>query len=368
MMMRNVRMIALGLLLLVALGPVDAAQSGGAGEERVVLVTLDGARWQEIFGGLDADVLQSTLRKEQGLAESASYRRLWAASREERRRKLMPFFWSLVTEQGSIAGDGDGGTPVRLRNRHKFSYPGYAEILLGEANDEVINSNDARQSPFTTVMETLRTRLNLSAGQVATFASWPVFNQIAERVPGATFVNAGIEPLDNPAADVQVLNRLQTEVATPWTGTRFDAFTFHLAMAHLAAERPRVLYIAFDETDDWAHDGRYDLLLEAYVRIDGYLQRLWTWLQSQPDYRGRTHLLITTDHGRGRTPADWRRHGADVAGAEEVWMAFVSPRMSQRGVWRDGPPLSTSQVAATLASWMGVDWNADHPAAGTPVR
>jgi hypothetical protein len=129
-----------------------------------------------------------------------------------------------------------------------------------------------------------------------------------------------------------------------------------------------VLYIAFDETDDWAHDGRYDRLLEAYSRIDGYLQSLWSWLQSQPEYRGRTHLLITTDHGRGRTPADWRRHGADVQGAEEVWMAFVSPQMHQRGVWRDGPALSTSQVAATLGSWMGVDWNADHPAAGTPVR
>ena len=77
-----------------------------------------------------------------------------------------------------------------------------------------------------------------------------------------------------------------------------------------------MLYIAFDETDDWAHDGRYDPVLDAYARIDDYLRELWTWLQSQPDYKGRTHLLVTTDHGRGthhRGLADPRREGGGLA-------------------------------------------------------
>ena len=139
-------------------------------------------------------------------------------------------------------------------------------------------------------------------------------------------------------------------------------------MHHLAVVRPRVLYIAFDETDDWAHDGRYDLVLDAYARIDGYLRELWGWVQSQPEYRGHTHLLITTDHGRGKTRDDWRTHGQKAAGSEDVWIAFVSSRLSQRGVWKGGPALTTSQIAATLAGWMGVDWNADHPAAGRPIQ
>ena len=46
----------------------------------------------------------------------------------------------------------------------------------------------------------------------------------------------------------------------------------------------------------------------------------------------------------------------------------MSPKLTQRGEWKGGDPLSTSQVAATLASWMGVDWNADHPNAGKPIR
>ena len=96
-------------------------------------------------------------------------------------------------------------------------------------------------------------------------------------------------------------------------------------MDHLARHAPRVLYLALGETDDWAHDGRYDRVLETYTRTDQYLKQLWEWLQAQPEYRDRTSILITTDHGRGRTPADWRDHGEKVTGAGETWMAFVSP-------------------------------------------
>jgi hypothetical protein len=342
-------------------------QAPPASTDNLVLVTLDGARTEEIFGGLDTDVLQSTLKEGQTLKDSPVYARFGAPTREERRRKLMPFFWELVSTQGSIAGDRQSGSIVRLGNRQWFSYPGYAEILLGQAYDTEITSNDPIRNPHTTVLETLRERLQLPREKVATFASWGVFNAIAEHVEGATLVNAGIEPLGSSDAEVALLDQLQTEAKPPWDGIRHDAFTFRLTMRHLALARPRVLYIAFDETDDWAHDGRYDRVLDAYARIDDELRQLWAWLQEQPDYKGRTHLLITTDHGRGHTPAGWRSHGAKTEGSEDVWIAFVSPRMARRGVWTGGT-LSTSQIAATVASWMGVDWNADHPAAGRPIE
>ena len=360
--------VALVLLSLTAVAQTRSGQQVAAGADNIVLITLDGARGEEIFGGLDLDILKSTLKDGQKAEDTPAYRRFWAGTPDERRRKLMPFFWTLVTERGSIAGNRRLGSAVQLANRHWFSYPGYAEILLGEPHDAEIKSNDALRNPYPTVLETLRERLKLPREKVATFASWAVFNEIAEHTAGATFVNAGVTPLEIRADDVRLINELQGEATTAWEGTRFDAFTFRLAMKHLSSTRPRVLYVAFDETDDWAHDGRYDRVLETYARTDGYLKELWEWLESQPAYRGRTHLLITTDHGRGHTSKDWRDHGAKINGAESTWMAFVSPRMSRRGEWRDAPALSTSQIAATLASWMGVDWNADHPKAGRPIQ
>jgi hypothetical protein len=138
-------------------------------------------------------------------------------------------------------------------------------------------------------------------------------------------------------------------------------------MDHLARHRPRVLYLALGETDDWAHDGRYDRVLQAYTRTDQYLQTLWTWLQAQPDYRDRTSLLITTDHGRGSGTNDWRDHGKDVRGAGDTWMAFVSPAMARRGEWRGHPTLTASQAAATLIEWMGFN-PGEFTGAAPPVK
>jgi hypothetical protein len=279
----------------------------------------------------------------------------------------MPFFWgTLMKEHGSIAGNRALGSAVSLGNRHWFSYPGYSELLVGQPHDDVIKSNDAIRNPYRTVLEGMREQLQLPAGKVATFASWGVFNEISEQREGSTFVNAGAEPYgSDPDSDTLAL--LQREASPPWENTRFDAITVMYALRYLERERPRVLYLALDETDDWAHDGRYDRLLDAYSRTDRYLERLWTWLQSQPDYRGRTHLLIATDHGRGRTPKDWRDHSAKISGADEVWLAFASPTMAQRGEWRQHQPLSNSQVAATLANWIGVDWRRLNPSAGAPI-
>ena len=357
------------LVALITLNAVDWVETQNAtAQDIVILITLDGARVQEMFGGLDLEILRSSLRPGQKVEESPVYRRFWADSAKARREKLLPFFWkTLMVEHGSIAGNPTVGSAVRLANGHRFSYPGYAEILLGEPHDAAIKSNDPVRNPFSTVLEVLRERLGAPADKVATVASWAHFNAIVEHTEGATFVNAGQEPF-GAGGTHEILNKLQVETSTPWSDMRYDSFTFRVAMAHLASSRPRVLYLALGETDDWAHDGRYDRVLDAYARSDNYLAELWSWLQSQPEYRGRTHLIIATDHGRGRTTKDWRDHGATVEGAQDVWIAFASPGMPRRGEWTSHAPLSNNQIAATIARWMGVDWNQIRPGAGKPIQ
>jgi hypothetical protein len=364
--MNKTLLVVLALLALAAPAPSAQAPPGG---DAVVLVTLDGARTQEIFGGLDLEVLRSSIGERRRPEDQPVYKRFWADTPEARREKLMPFFWrTLMTHHGSIAGNPRRGSSVTLTNRHRFSYPGYAEILLGEAHDDTIKSNDPVRNPYVTVLEEIKIRLGLRPDAVAAFTSWNVFSAIVEHTPGALTVNAGPAPFDDPDAEVRTMNILQQQTLTPWDGVRHDIYSVRFAMAHLRRARPRMLYIALDETDDWAHDGKYDRVLEAYARADAMLEELWGWLQAQPDYRGRTHLLITTDHGRGRTIADWRDHGAKVEGAQDVWMAFVSPRLARRGEWTDHAPLHTNQAAATIAGWMGVDWHVLRPEAGLAVR
>ena len=335
----------------------------------VVLVTLDGARIQELFGGLDGEAFQSMLRGGQRLEDQPLYRRYWARTPEDRRRRLLPFFWdTLMREQGSIAGNPSHSSRVHLGNKHWFSYPGYAELLLGLPHDSVVKSNDPSRMPFRTVLEHLRDELKLGREEVAVFASWDVFSSIVEHREGALRVNAGYARVESPDPAIQRDSELQFVTPTPWNSVRHDAYTMRFALDHLVRHRPRVLYLALGETDDWAHDGRYDRVLEAFARTDQYLAQLWTWLQSQPEYAGQTSLLITTDHGRGRTATDWKHHGEKYAGSGETWMAFVSPRWRARGEWRNHAPLVSAQTAATLLDWMGLDWRAFNPAAAAPIR
>jgi hypothetical protein len=363
MRLRTLWVVLAGVLATTAM---LAAQTPA--NRNVVLVTLDGARWQEIFTGLDESLLRAVTAKETDITTLPVYKQFAGSSPRERRERLMPFLWgTLVVNHGFIAGNRTANSVVSVTNRHWFSYPGYSEILTGQAHDAEIKSNDAIRNPFPSVFQFVQKRLLLQPAQIATFASWGVFNEIVESEKGATTINAGFAPYESSSPEVRAISALQRETPTAWGNTRHDAYTFRFAMDYLQRAHPRVLYIAFDETDDWAHDGHYDLVLETLHRSDGYLKELWDTLQSDPQYRGTTTLIVTTDHGRGRTGDGWKKHGKDVPGADEIWMAIASPDSTRRGEWRDHPPLFQNQIAATIASAFGLKFAEQNPQAGQPI-
>jgi hypothetical protein len=332
----------------------------------IVLVTLDGVRTEEIFGGLDAVALASTT-KDGTIAGTGAYRKYYAETPDARRARVMPFIWqTLLRNSGSIAGNRARGSRFGVTNRQRFSYPGYAELLTGAPHDADITSNDNRRYPFPTVLEFLVSRWS-KPGAVAVFGSWDTFHWISAHQDDVVPVNAGYEAFKSPNTRVQALSDAQFEATTPWQSARHDAFTFRFAMDYLRRERPRALYIAFDETDDWAHDRNYERVLDTLHRIDDYLRELYAWLQSDPEYRDTTSLIVTVDHGRGHGADDWSKHGDDVVGADETWMIASGPDWPRRGEWTDAPPAYSSQVASTLAKAVGEDFRQLVPEAAGPI-
>jgi hypothetical protein len=120
------------------------------------------------------------------------------------------------------------------------------------------------------------------------------------------------------------------------------------------------------EGDEWAHEGRYDLYLDATVRADRFIERIWMTLQSLPAYRGKTTLLVTTDHGRGATTRDWTNHGREVPAAERIWIAALGPGVPASGIRRN-VNVTLSQLAATIAAVVGEDFHAAMPKAAPPL-
>ena len=334
--------------------------------ENVILITLDGARTQEIFGGLDAELYKKI---DKDAEKRDVYKQFWAETAEQRREKLMPFFWQvLVKNQGSIAGNRSLNSEAKTTNNHLFSYPGYSEILTGEAHDDVIKSNKRIQNQFPSFLQFLQKKLNLNANQVASFASWNVMNEIATNKPNDFLINAGYEEYQSKDVETQRLSSMQFETPTPWDSVRHDFYTFRLAMSHLKNYHPKVLHIGLGETDDWSHDKRYDLTLNALHRTDNYLKELWQFLQNDKQYKGKTSIIITVDHGRGNTAKDWSDHGKDVPEARYIWMAFVSPDARLRGEWKDANTIYQNQIAATMCKFLGFDYAEQNPNAGKPIE
>src|SRR5438445_5939538 len=228
--------------------------------ENVVLITTDGLRWQEVFGGAE----EALLTKEAGVAEPAELKReFWRDTAEARREALLPFLWTVVARQGQLYGNPARGSAARVTNGFNFSYPGYNELLSGRA-DPRIDSNDKKPNPNVTVLEWLDRRAAYR-GRVAAFCSWDVFPFIINRERSGLLVNAGFEPVTSagPRDRLAMLNQLQADTTPYVEGVRHDSFTLAAAREYLRAPRPRVLYLSLRETPHWAHLGRYDNYLHA---------------------------------------------------------------------------------------------------------
>ena len=153
---------------------------------------------------------------------------------------------------------------------------------------------------------------------------------------------------------MKMWSALQFEMKTGWDSVRHDAVTLGLALGYLATERPKIMYVALGETDDWAHARRYDRYADNVGYFDEGLERIWTAVQSNRRYRGKTAMIVTTDHGRGRTARDWTSHGKDVPGANEAWLAVFGPGVKKVGEMKGGPKYSLSNVAGTMLGLLGI--------------
>ncbi len=335
--------------------------------KNVIILTADGLRWQEVFRGIDPLLMNE---KGAGMAEAGELRkRLWRESAEARRTALMPFFWSTLVPKGVLLGNLDKHSSVKVTNSYRVSYPGYSEILTGRAQDAAIRGNDAVQNPTETVLEFMRRKLGLAQGQVALFGSWGMFSWIGESHPGTILINAGYQELGAIATTPRLreLSALQFRVLLPANGVRHDYVTFEMALEYLKVAHPRVMHIALGETDDWAHDRRYDRVLEMITETDSYLRELWSFIESDPEYRGSTLLVMTADHGRGGTLDDWHSHGKDVAGADQIWLAFAGPGVAAIGEAQDAPPAFQRDIAPTVLEMLGIDYKEYSGVLGKPI-
>ena len=340
------------LLLLLLSSQVIVAQKA----ENVVLITLDGLRWQELFSGADEELINDEKYTE-GIRNTKEA--FWAETPEGRREKLMPFMWSYIKDKGSILGNKNLGSSVQVKNSYGFSYPGYNEIFTGYP-DEKVNSNDKNYNENVTFFEFLNQQPKFK-GKVAGFETWGVFPYIINDKRSGVFVNAGNGAVyDTKDAATQQLFDIQEHVKSLGS-ERYDFVTYFLAKNYVLQQKPKVLHIGFDETDEFAHEGKYREYLTSAHNIDGYIKDLYETMQKMPEYKDKTTFIITTDHGRGDAiKSQWTSHGQQVLDCKDIWIAAFGPGIEVVQEAANTEPQFQNQIAATIAHLLGYTYTNGH--------
>jgi hypothetical protein len=357
-----------GAKLLVFLFLTLSTLTAEAGATRtVVLIVSDGLRWQEVFTGADPGLLND---RDGGswLAEEDLRKRYWSDDVAARRRLLFPFLWGTVATRGQLFGNQLQGSIAQVTNGKAFSYPGYNEMTTGFPNDS-IDSNEFGMNPNATVFEWLNAQPQFR-GRVAVYGTWNAFDRIFNKPRSHLVMQTGWAL--NPKARETPRDALLRELFA--TTTEFDeedapnSFLQVPLLDYVATALPRVLFVGYGETDNWAHQGRYDLVLDSARRFDGFVAQLWRKMQSMPAYRGSTTFIITTDHGRGSGPSEWKEHGIEEQGSENIWIGVLGPDTPALGERRQTARVTQAQIAATVAALLGEDYTRVEPRAAAPIE
>jgi hypothetical protein len=316
------------------------------------IITLDGFRWQELFTGADFSLITNEKYTPDFKMMSTLY---WAATPIERRKKLMPFFWNVIAEKGQIYGNRSLDNKVNVANPYAKSYPGYSEIFTGAVDPE-ISSNKKILNPNPNVLAYLNTRPGFQ-NKVAAFTSWDVFPYILNEQRSGFLINSGYDTLDSsmPSEEQALINKTEDEGVDEKTNTRYDQLTLLVAKEYIRKTQPRVVYLGLGETDEFAHQGRYDLYLEQANQIDKMIGDLWHWVQTTPGYADNTTFIITTDHGRGRKN-NWTSHGQFIMGSTQTWLALIGPGLLPIGEVKEHLQLYQQEVAQAVAELLGEEF------------
>jgi hypothetical protein len=326
----------------------------------IFIITTDGFRWQEIFNGADSIIINNPLY----VKDTALLKQLyWDTNVDERRKMLLPFVWKTLALQGAIYGNRNYANKVSVANPYRFSYAGYNEIFTGFADPAVI-ANKKKWNYNDNLLQFLNNQQEYK-NNVAAFASWNLFNYIFNKRESNFYLNSGYENIDHDSlTNTEILaNGVQQYGVDNLQVTRNDMLTFVTAKEYIQTKHPKVVYIGFGETDEYAHSGKYDDYLQSAHLFDEYLKELWYLVNRDPFYKNNTSFIITTDHGRGQKSNTWVRHDMFTKGSKDTWLMTLGNQFETKGEVKTTDEIFNEQLAQTIAHLLGYDFTADHPIA-----
>ena len=350
----NQHTLPVALALLAVLGPLSCADHGHprvafasvgtladvvrpplTNDGRVILVTLDGVRAEDVFDGASRTLRPGT--PVEGLA---------------RPEAVMPHLYRLAATRGVALGrERLGCGTVQTASGANVSLPGYLEIFSGHKTTCRDNGCDATERP--TVLDEAA-----DAGlAVASLGSWNVLDHAVSNGKSPVFVEVGTHrwPGARPLADARFEALVAAgERAEPYPGSgwyRPDARTMSIALAYYKATQPAVFHVGLGDADEWGHRNDYAEYLRAIARSDAFIGQLADTLDGLGEVGARTTVIVTTDHGRN---ADFQHHGANSNAAARTFVIAFGGRVPVQGVACPAHDTTLADIAPTIRALVGL--------------
>jgi hypothetical protein len=291
----NITAAILTFLTHLLVGPAYATSASGP---NVILITLDGVRWNEVFQGTDPE--------------------LTGAPSEV----IMPHLNGDLAKQGLLLGDRKQSF-VQVSNRRNLSLPGYQNIFTGHSTS--CASNFCSRVRYETFPEALQAKFGFNPFEIAGFASWSRIRRAYSRRHSDLYLNSGLDPSGLEGPNHQAIDALQAQDVPHWNkphvwSSRYDRYTFAHGFEFLKENQPRFLYIGLLDSDEYAHAGNYRAYVETLRTYDLWIREIVDYLDSSGEYGKNTLLIVTTDHGRGQGGKRWKDHGRRLPESNQIFM------------------------------------------------
>jgi hypothetical protein len=337
-----------------AVNPSTAGSPREPAPKTVVVIVIDGARWQEVFGGTDR-----ALAKIHALPESAL----------RNGPQLVPALHGIIENGGAALGAPDHGAEIAASGPAFVSVPGYIEIFSGRPAVNCLN-NRCRWSGERNLLDQIAEDSGSRPGDVAVFASWPgMLRTVSANTPGV-LVSAGrkgqqnLEPLLEDSEAASLYARGARADSYPGKDDyRPDRHTAELALYHLRRRRPRFMLLSLGDADKFGHANMYRSYLDALHESDKVVARVAQLLDDLAAQGWPSTLLITADHGRDRR---CREHGRQYPESARAWLIARGAGIVDHGYVSAPRPRQLADIAPTLRRLLGLKAD-DGATAGSPL-
>jgi len=272
---------------------------------KIVFITIDGVRWQEIFNGTDPN-----LYSKHPLSPI----------------EILPNIYYYFVNQGMAIGKN---SQIIASGKNHISLPGYLEMMRGFPTTDC-TTNLCEPELTTTLLDNYQ--------NVTVISSWDTIKKSTTNQPEKFNINSGRNYRTSKYLQLPIHDDQDFKGYVGHLDYRPDEFTMKSTLDYLSKNKPEFLWVSLGDTDEYAHNGEYNKYISALKKADYFIGEI---IQ---EYDENTVFIVTTDHGRSK---DWTSHGYDPDSAR-VWLMMYGKNIPTKQFVKFNQIKSLSNLMPTI--------------------